>query len=42
MAPRRIRYDGDARVALLAGIDAVADAVGVTLGPRGRTVVLRR
>jgi chaperonin GroEL len=42
MAARRVRHDGDARAALLAGIDAVADAVGITLGPRGRTVLLNR
>jgi chaperonin GroEL len=38
--PRELRFDADARSALEAGIDAVADAVRVTLGPRGRNVVL--
>src|SRR5205085_10533455 len=33
-------YDTDARQALEAGVNAVADAVKVTLGPKGRYVVL--
>ena len=40
MAHKQITYGADARAALLAGIDAVADAVKVTLGPKGRNVVL--
>src|SRR3954469_16486220 len=40
MRHKRITYGADARLALLAGIDAVADAVKVTLGPKGRNVVL--
>eukprot|EP00271_Cylindrocystis_brebissonii_P014206 TRINITY_DN35481_c0_g1_i1.p1 TRINITY_DN35481_c0_g1~~TRINITY_DN35481_c0_g1_i1.p1 ORF type:complete len:606 (-),score=178.26 TRINITY_DN35481_c0_g1_i1:507-2324(-) len=35
-----ILFDQDSRSAMLAGIDKLADAVGVTLGPRGRNVVL--
>ena len=40
MAHKQLTYGADARAALLAGIDAVADAVKVTLGPKGRNVVL--
>ena len=40
MRPKDLRYDAAARDALLAGIDAVADAVKVTLGPKGRNVML--
>uniref|UniRef100_A0A0C9S9Q0 TSA: Wollemia nobilis Ref_Wollemi_Transcript_7190_2425 transcribed RNA sequence n=1 Tax=Wollemia nobilis TaxID=56998 RepID=A0A0C9S9Q0_9CONI len=35
-----ILFDQDSRAALQSGIDKLADAVGVTLGPRGRNVVL--
>src|SRR4051794_32137397 len=38
--PKELRYNAEARAALLAGIDAVADAVKVTLGPKGRNVML--
>jgi chaperonin GroEL len=40
MAHKDIKYNQDARQALEAGVDAVANAVKVTLGPRGRYVVL--
>jgi chaperonin GroEL len=40
MAHKELKYDVDARQALEAGVDAVANAVKVTLGPRGRYVVL--
>ncbi len=40
MAHKELKYDADARQALEAGVDAVANAVKVTLGPRGRYVVL--
>lgn len=35
--PKRISFGGDCREALQAGIDKLADAVSVTLGPRGIT-----
>ena len=35
-----IKYGADARAALQAGVDQVANTVGVTLGPKGRNVVL--
>lgn len=37
---KQLQYDQSARSALLKGIRAVADAVRVTLGPKGRNVVL--
>ncbi len=37
---KKILYNEDARKALKRGIDAVADAVKITIGPRGRNVVL--
>src|SRR6058998_3770428 len=40
MAHKELKYNTDARKALEAGVDAVANAVKVTLGPRGRYVVL--
>ncbi|MEJ5927927.1 chaperonin GroEL [Corynebacterium sp. H128] len=38
--PKLIAFDEDARKGIQAGVDALADAVKVTLGPRGRNVVL--
>jgi chaperonin GroEL len=40
MAHKELKYDSDARKALEQGVDAVANAVKVTLGPKGRYVVL--
>src|SRR3989441_107684 len=40
MAHKELKYDQEARAALEAGVDAVANAVKVTLGPKGRYVVL--
>jgi len=40
MAHKEIKYDAAARKALETGVDAVANAVKVTLGPKGRYVVL--
>src|SRR5213079_1840090 len=40
MAHKELKFSEDARGALQAGVDAVADAVKVTLGPKGRYVVL--
>src|SRR6201998_1771751 len=40
MAHKELKYSSDARNALEAGVNAVANAVKVTLGPKGRYVVL--
>jgi chaperonin GroEL len=40
MAHKELRFGAEARKALEAGVDAVANAVKVTLGPKGRYVVL--
>src|SRR3982751_6283034 len=40
MAHKELKYDAEARAALQSGVDAVANAVKVTLGPKGRYVVL--
>lgn len=39
---KRIVFNEEARKSLLKGIDAVADAVKVTLGPKGRNVILEK
>ncbi len=39
---KRIVFEEEARKSLLKGIDAVADAVKVTLGPKGRNVILQK
>ncbi|MDD5489711.1 MAG: chaperonin GroEL [Candidatus Moranbacteria bacterium] len=39
---KQIKFDEDARRRIKSGIDKVADAVRVTLGPKGRNVVLDR
>src|ERR671933_1807804 len=40
MAHKELKYDAEARKSLESGVDAVANAVKVTLGPKGRYVVL--
>jgi chaperonin GroEL len=40
MAHKELKFESDARQALEAGVDAVANAVKVTLGPKGRYVVI--
>ena len=37
---KKIIFDAEAREALLRGVNEVADAVKVTLGPKGRNVIL--
>ena len=37
---KEIAYGAEARTKLLAGIDKLADTVKITLGPKGRNVVL--
>ena len=38
--PKILEFDEDARRALERGVNALADAVKVTIGPRGRNVVI--
>merc|ERR1712185_637607 len=40
--PRQVLFAEESRAKLIQGINAVADAVKVTLGPKGRNVVLQR
>ena len=40
MAAKDVKFDTDARNRMLAGVNVLADAVKVTLGPKGRNVVL--
>ena len=40
MAAKEIRFHTDARERMLRGIDVLANAVRVTLGPKGRNVVI--
>jgi chaperonin GroEL len=40
MAAKDVRFGGDARQRMLHGVDILAEAVKVTLGPKGRNVVL--
>jgi chaperonin GroEL len=40
MPAKEVRFGGDARARMLRGVDILADAVKVTLGPKGRNVVL--
>src|SRR6187200_581550 len=39
---KQIIYSGDARAAILRGVNTLADAVKVTLGPKGRNVVIEK
>ncbi len=38
--PKQLEFDADARASLKRGVDRVADAVKITIGPKGRHVVL--
>ena len=40
MAAKDVRFGGDARERMLRGVDILANAVKITLGPKGRNVVL--
>ncbi len=42
MSAKEVKFSHDARERLLRGIDILADAVEVTLGPKGRNVVLEK
>lgn len=40
MAAKQLTFDEDARNAIKRGVDSLANAVKVTLGPKGRNVVI--
>ncbi|UHD47046.1 chaperonin GroEL [Aureimonas altamirensis] len=42
MAAKEVKFSGDARDKLLRGVDILANAVKVTLGPKGRNVVIEK
>ena len=42
MSAKEIKYDHKAREAMLKGVNTLADAVKVTLGPKGRNVILEK
>jgi chaperonin GroEL len=42
MSAKEIKYDTKARESMLRGINTLADAVKVTLGPKGRNVILEK
>ncbi len=42
MAAKEVKFHADARARLLRGVDILADAVKVTLGPKGRNVVIEK
>ncbi|MBU2546800.1 MAG: chaperonin GroEL [Proteobacteria bacterium] len=42
MAAKEIKYDTKAREAIMHGVDTLANAVKVTLGPKGRNVILEK
>ena len=42
MAAKEVKFSTDARSAMLRGVDILADTVKVTLGPKGRNVVLSK
>ena len=40
MSAKEVKFSSDAREKMLRGVDTLANAVKVTLGPKGRNVVL--
>ena len=42
MAAKQLRFDTDARDRMLKGVNTLADAVRVTLGPKGRNVIIAK
>ncbi|MCZ6523703.1 MAG: chaperonin GroEL, partial [Alphaproteobacteria bacterium] len=42
MAAKEVKFNTDARARLMAGVNVLADAVRVTLGPKGRNVLLEK
>ena len=42
MSAKDVRFGADARTRMMRGVDLLADSVKVTLGPKGRNVVLAK
>jgi chaperonin GroEL len=42
MSAKELKYSEHARTSILAGVNALANAVKVTLGPKGRNVVIQK
>ncbi|HAZ61505.1 MAG TPA: hypothetical protein DCY89_08035, partial [Gammaproteobacteria bacterium] len=42
MSAKELRFSEDARTRMLRGVNVLANAVRVTLGPKGRNVVIER
>src|SRR4030042_4357338 len=42
MAAKEIKFDADARAKMIKGVNTLADAVKVTLGPKGNNVILEK
>ncbi|HLE17828.1 MAG TPA: TCP-1/cpn60 chaperonin family protein, partial [Syntrophales bacterium] len=42
MGAKVLLYDEDARKAILKGVNTLADAVKITLGPKGRNVIIEK
>ena len=42
MPAKDVRFSGDARERMLRGVDILANAVRITLGPKGRNVILEK
>jgi len=42
MAAKDVKFSGEARARMVRGVDILADAVKVTLGPKGRNVLIEK
>jgi len=42
MAAKDVKFAGEARERMLRGVDILANAVKITLGPKGRNVILEK
>ena len=42
MAAKEVKFSDDARQRMMKGVNVLADAVKITLGPKGRNVVLEK
>ena len=42
MAAKEVKFGNEARIKMLEGVNILADAVKVTLGPKGRNVIIEK